>query len=215
MSSQAKAMDMLKKSPFLTIWIKPRATIRSILNTHPQRHMYLLAALYGIDYFLEQASERTYGDNTTLLFIIVGGLFLGPLAGLIGLGFGGVIFRLSGRWLGGQATTTEVRAALAWSSVPAIPLLILWIPKLLIFGKELFTTIAPSIESSPFLTLLLLWFIVIEGIIRIWSVFIYLKCLAEAHRFSVWRALGATLFPLIMIAAVIFGIWFLLMIIVG
>jgi len=54
-------------SHFLTIWIKPRGTIRQILDTNPQQYVLLLAALSGIYRALDRASGQGYGDNLSLI----------------------------------------------------------------------------------------------------------------------------------------------------
>jgi hypothetical protein len=56
--------------------------------------------------------------------------------GIIHLDIGGAILRWTGSWFGGQASSEEVRAAIAWSSVPRIWALLLLIPELALFRNE-------------------------------------------------------------------------------
>ncbi|MGO8989197.1 MAG: YIP1 family protein [bacterium] len=104
----------------------------------------------------------------------------------------GALIRWTGKWIGGQAPSQNIRAAIAWSSVPTIWALILWIPQLVLFGQELFTTETPRIHASPSLGFISLGFVAIQLIIAIWAIVVFLKCLGQVQGFSAWRALGNT-----------------------
>jgi len=180
-------------SPFISIWTKPRETIRQIVETDPKKYVLVLAMLAGVSQVLDRLSTRNYGDSLPVLAILAVGLVLGPIAGVISLYFGGALYRWSGSLLGGQASSEEVRAAIAWSSVPTIFTLPLWIPKLLIFGNELFTRETPKIDASPILAVILLGFGFIEIVMGIWGFIVLLKCLGEVNKFSAWKALGSVI----------------------
>lgn len=200
-------------SHFLSIWLKPRETIRTIVETNPTRHVFLLAMLAGIGQALDRASSRNMGDSISLITILLSCIILGPIGGIISLYIGGALYRWSGSWLGGKANEEEVRAAIAWSYVPTIFILPLWIPKLLIFGDEMFTSLTPRMNANPFLAVILLGFAAIEFIVGIWALVVFLKCLGEVHKFSAWKALGSVilgtlviLVPILCIVGVIFGL---------
>jgi hypothetical protein len=194
-------------SPFLSIWVKPRETIRNIVATDPTRHVLLLAMLAGVFQALDRAVSRSVGDTLPLVFILAIVIIAGPIGGIFSMYFFGALFRWSGSKLGGRATSEEVRAAYAWASLPTIFLLPLWIPQLLIFGEEMFTSSMPSVEANPYLALILFGFGAIELLAGIWAFIVLLKTLGEVHGFSAWRALGAillgmlvVLFPIMLIA---------------
>lgn len=178
-------------TPLLSIWTRPRQTIRHIVETDPGRHVILLAALAGVGETLDRASGRSLGDTLPFGVILAFGLILGPIAGIISVYLGGALYRWSGSWLGGQATSEQVRASLTWSYVPVIAVLPLWIAQILLVGEEMFTTATPRLDANPFLAVLLLGIIAIEVIAAIWAFVLLLHTLAEVHKFSAWRALGA------------------------
>lgn len=186
-------------SPFLSIWVQPRATIRKIVETDPTRHVLLLAMLAGIGQALDRAVSRSTGDSLPLLVILAICILLGPVGGIISLYLSGAIFRWTSSWLGGQASPDEVRAAIAWSSVPTIFILPLWIPQLLIFGEELFTTTTPRLDANPILAILLLGFALVEIGVGIWALVILLNSLGEVNRFSAWKALGAVILGILVL----------------
>jgi hypothetical protein len=149
-----------------------------------------IAAVAGIGQTLNNASAKALGDHLDTVTIFVVALILGPLGGLLSLYVGGALLRWTGRWIGGGASQGEIRAALAWSSVPFVWSMLLWIPELLLFGGELFTTATPRMDGDPTLALALLGFFVIELVIIVWTLVVYLKCLGQVQGFSAWRALG-------------------------
>ena len=171
----------------------PRATIRNIVDTNPKKYVIVLAMLAGIGQTLNREYSLTLGDSLPLVSILLLGILLGPLVGIITLYLGGALFRWTGSRLGGKATAPEVRAAIAWSSVPTIVATLLYIPELAVFGEELFTS-ELTMTTNPALMVALLGFGIIEIFVTIWALVIFLKCLAEVHRFSAWRAAGAALF---------------------
>jgi hypothetical protein len=186
-------------SPFLSIWVKPRETIRRIVDTDPTQHVVLLAMLAGIGQALDRASSRNTGDSLPLVAILAVCIIAGPIGGIISLYLSGALFRWTGSWLGGQASSEEVRAAIAWSSVPTIFILPLWIPELLIFGEELFTSSTPRMEANPLLAIILLGFLLIEIVVGVWAFVVLLQSLGEVHRFSAWKAFGAVILGILVV----------------
>ena len=70
-------------------------------------------------------------------------LIVGSLMGILGLWLGGVLLRWTGGWIGSHANSRRIRTTLAWSNVPLIWSLVLWIPAIFLFGAELFTKAMP------------------------------------------------------------------------
>lgn len=182
---------------WLTIWTKPRGTVRAIIDADPTRHLWKLAILAGI----YRAFDRIYGSEIAdssslgliLLFSLLGGLIAGPLA----IVFAGFIFRVVGRMLGGQATDSEdTRAAVAWASIPSIAALLPILIGILLYGKEMFTIVTPRIDANPLSYILI---VAAEIIFNFWAFFLLVKCIAEAHRFSAWRGLLTVILPTLVI----------------
>jgi hypothetical protein len=200
-------------NPWVSIWIRPRETIRWIVETDPTRQVILLAALSGIAQSLARASERSLGDIISVPIIFIIALIAGSIGGILSLYIGGALLRWTGSWFGGQAASEEVRAAIAWSSVPIIWSLLLLIPELALFGEELFTSATPRIDANPLLQFLLLGFVAVEIVISIWAFVLFLKCLGEVHRFSAWKALGAVVIPGLVLVGIVFACVFGIMLV--
>jgi hypothetical protein len=185
---------------WLKIWIKPRETMRKIIN-HPTNNfqVVLLVLLGGFVYALNQAAGKSMADTLPLI-----ALFLPMIVGtVIGAAFYyfviGGLFYWVGTLLGGTGTYRGVRLSLAYAYIPMVVTLVIWIPSLILFGIENFTTDTPRMNSSIGLFITFVIFTVIKVVIWIWSIFIYLKCLGEAHKFSAWRALLTVVLPIIVL----------------
>lgn len=186
-------------NPWFSIWTRPRATIQQIIDTDPTRMVILLAALSGISQTLDRASFRSVGDTLELPTILLIALIAGPIGGILSLYIGGALIRWTGSWIGGTGTSENLRAAIAWSSVPVIWILPLWIPVLGIYGEEMFTTETPRLDASLKLLFLLVGIALFEVAIGVWSFVILLKCIGQVHEFSAWRALGNVVLAFLLI----------------
>ena len=149
-------------SPWISIWLQPRATIQEIVDTDPRG----LPAIFSI------------------------AIVAGAIGGILSLFVFGVLIRWTGRWLGGTASYEQVRAAIAWSLVPYLWVSLMWIPELLLLGEEMFTTEMPRLEANPVLAFVFLGLVIVELVGVAWALVVYLKCLGQVQGFSAWKALG-------------------------
>ena len=189
--------------PWVTIWLYPRRTIRAILDSpQPQRFVYLLSALGGIEGFLNRASRQSAGDSTSLWSILAMAIVLGALGGIVQLYVTAGLAGWVGRQLGGEASGEEVRPAFAWANVPSIANFVFLIPLIAFYGNEMFSEITPKIDSNP----IPLLFSVAPGIILgVWGLVILVVGVSEAHRFSIWRAIVSLLIPGLILLIVLGG----------
>jgi hypothetical protein len=197
-------------NPWLSIWTRPRETIQRIVETDPEKHVAALAALGGVAQSLSEASGRNLGDRVGLLVILVLVPIVGSIAGVIGLYLSAVILRWSGRWIGGNASTVNLRAAIAWGYVPVIAAGVLWIPMVLLLGREAFTSQTPHLDQSTDLALAVLVISVLFVVAAVWTMVVMLKAIGQVQGFSAWKALGNSVLagliivvPIIVIAMVV------------
>lgn len=202
-----------KLNPWYSLWFRPRKTIRQLLDTaYDEKTLHKLVAVAGICSVINSCESKSIGDilgtgYTTMVIVVLMALVLGPIGGYIGLYIESGLISWTGKWIGGQGSDKDIRTAIAWSNVPLIWGLILIVLELILFGNEMFTKATPNIDSNIFLGLLFALFMMADFIIAIWYLCIGIACLAEAQRFSVWRAIANILLPFI----VVFGGILLLM----
>ncbi len=178
-------------NPWITIWTSPRATIRRIVDLDPHYKVVLLAAvsgaLTGLERRWSQVPSATTPGAGIWPLVVVWSVVGGAIVGVIGLYLNGVLLKWSGAFLGGVASYAQVRAALAWSEVPAITALAIGIVAIAAgMGAPTMFTGESAAGSSTALSLL-------HAALGAWSFVLTLHCLSEVHRFSAWRALGSVL----------------------
>jgi len=172
------------------MWTNPRATIQRLVDSRPTHFVLFLSAVAGFSQALDQASVRNMGDSFEWQTIVLISAISGAFAGVLGLYVGGALLRRTGSWIGGRASTENIRAAIAWSSVPTVWALLLWLPGLAIFGQEIFTTETPIINASTTRLYLFGGFGLFGAIIGLWAFVVFLMCLGQVQGFSTWKALG-------------------------
>lgn len=187
---------------WLTIWFRPRATIRRIVDSDPRRFVlgivWIAGALTVLNSQVTAAAidlprNAPHMPRLGSTGIAVAAFACGVLSVVLLYGLG-ALYRWAGSMLGGTATAVEVRAALAWAQVPGLYLMIATITAA---ALGLYTPAVPH-SASPFS--------LIESIIGLWVFVISLKCLGEVHRFSAWRALGTIMLGTFAVFAVVAGI---------
>ena len=178
------------------------------MDSDPTRHVLTLAAIGpALNSLINQWSAVINGTaHPSVLWPlwVAFNVAIQAALGILFLYIFGALFRWSGSLLGGTASSVEVRAALAWSGVPAIVGEIILM--LALFAgvpmPKIFPGALPLIDPAFYKVM------VVEGVIGIWGFFISLKCVGEVHRFSAWRAFVAILIPpLIFLVVIGFGVF--------
>lgn len=184
-------------NPWATIWTRPRATIRRIVEADVRYQVVFLAILSGALIWLER---RWSNPSTASAFpmLVVIAVIVGAILGVVELYINGALLKWAGAALGGVGSYAEVRAALAWSRVPIIVAVTIGILAILL-GTDGPMLGAESTGSGASLALL-------HGALVLWGFVVMLKCLGEVHRFSVWRALGSMLLIVAAIAVMLVAI---------
>lgn len=193
----------MQLNPWTSIWTRPRATIRQIVDTDPKYMVIPLAILGGIVQAFDNASTRNLGDELPLGGVIVAALIGGPIGGLISLYLAGWMLRVTGGWLGGKANAERVRAAVAWGQVPAIATLPIIGVQIALFGIEMFTEFTPNLDANDQMLFVLLGTGIVEMILGVWAIVAVIKCVAEVHEFSTWRALGAMFLAFLVLLGIV------------
>lgn len=192
-------------SPYLTIWTAPRATIRQIVDTNPRSRVIFLIVLgtevavaggllTGLPEGPHELGTGVSPETARYIWRVLLGamLLVGPIFAIISLYVSGALMRWAGGVLGGAATSVQVRAAIAWSSIPSIAGAALNLIALAT-GVISVPVHPQKFEGLRTVTSQVNGFSGIFVILAIWGTVIWLKCLGEVHGFSAWRALGASL----------------------
>lgn len=170
-------------SPWLTIWMHPKKTMRHILDNYPARLNHVLAICGAFTRVVTYSISWYTWWMTALIW-----LSLSIFSGLFALYVMGGLLKWTGNWLKGSATFAEVRSALAWAQIPVF--IFFLIEQLLLWGV--------GGDGSN------LVYASVYFIFALWASIIFLCCLAEAQKFSFMKALiNYVLAAIIMIAIIV------------
>ena len=65
----------------MTIWTRPRGTIRGVVETDPNQHFWFLGMMYGVHRSFDQAIGFQLGEKYSLSTIVVGCVLVGLVGG--------------------------------------------------------------------------------------------------------------------------------------
>jgi hypothetical protein len=183
-------------NPWATIWTRPRATIRRIVETDVHYQVTFLAILSGALIWLERRWSSPSAAAAFPMLVVIA-VVVGAILGIVELYINGVLLKWAGAALGGVGSYGEVRAALAWSRVPVIVAVSIGILAILLGnGAPMIPFGDNAPDSSRSISLL-------HSVLLLWGFVIMLKSVGEVHRFSAWRALGSIFLVVLGIAAAV------------
>lgn len=184
-------------NPWFSMWNRPRDTIQQIVDSDdPEKMVLLLAAIGGVSSSLNSSSSNFVGDQFSLMSILLASLFIGPIVGVIGLYISGFLVSWTGKWIGGHASSNDIRIALAWAQIPIIWTVGIWIPEILIFGQELFMSPDENglILTAPY-AFFAVGFFIVKVTASLWAFVLLLKSVGQVQGFSAWKALWNLIIP--------------------
>ncbi len=172
--------DESVRSPWLTVWLRPRQTIEHLVAREPAYLVWPLAILGTIASLYNQIV--VIAGTTDLLGwqLALSIVLFGAVAGMVWLYVSGLTLSWIGGLLGGGAPALHMRTAFAWS----------WWPTILGFVAVLL--IASSRAITPDVVPLL-----VAGT-SLWSLIVFLLMLGWVERFGVWRTILTYLFNLVL-----------------
>ena len=196
--------------PFFSIWVEPRETIRGIVEADPTRNVIGLAMVSGALQRLELAWFRalSHPESIGAFFPISVALrvALGAFIGVVGIYVGAWLIRVFCGILGGIASLVDMRAALAWSTVPGITAASASIV-LVLFGA----LSPPEFKHGriPVMSASTVELGLLNFTLTLWGFIVQMKCVGEVNRFSALRALAAVLLLIATLAILILLIAYL------
>jgi hypothetical protein len=178
----------LSINPWLSVWIKPRETIRALVRYNLTHRFLLLSAIYGFQYVIQASQYLSLGRDYSLFFILFISLILAVPVGYIMFNITSFFILWIGKLLKGKGSFKEVRAATYWSSVPIIATLILWGILMVTHGNSLFVAGYEKgvTEAGAIINVIVA---ILQIILGVWMIVIFLQMLGEVQGFSAWKAL--------------------------
>ncbi len=185
-------------TPWLRIWIRPKATIRSLIEEGSTRTPLLLAIFWGIlvslnilNYVWITHPGQSIYKNPVFVGMM---LLLGILKGIIILYLGSWLYLCTGKWIRGEGKFSDLKCASGWSLYPfSIALMI----------NLIVTGMGNHYGMGLFLQL-------VHLAVLIWALIIFFKLIGEAHHFSAWKGVITVVMAIILLMIVGIVIVFLI-----
>lgn len=116
-----------------------------------------------------------------------------------------------GKFFKGQGQFKTIRASYAWSSVPLILNIPLWLLMVALFGHQLFLNMPDAHLLSGWKVFVLFLVMIAKVILAIWSLVIYINALAEVQKYSVIRAILNILVAGVIVFIISLVLWYLIL----
>lgn len=190
-------------NPWVKMWVDPRETIRAIVNYNPHFRFGVLSVIYGLPAMFHMAQNLSLGTQFPISVILIGALAFAFIFGMIGISVASALLFWTGKWLGGQASFLELRAAVSWANVTNLVPIFLWVILTIIYGSNIFIGqfMQNLIAQQDLATVFPFFFI--QMVVAVWSLVILFKAIGEVQGFSAWKALLNALIPFIIVIGVV------------
>lgn len=192
----------LSLNPWLTIWTKPRETIRAIVDFNPKYLFFILSWLYGFPTVLQVFQNHSFAPKFSLGWIVASGVILSPFVGMLGIIIFTALILWTGRWIGGKGSFINIRAAVTWSNVPNVFNVVIWIILIGVFKSRLFTQNFSEGVFVGFELSLVFFSLLVQIVLAVWGLIIWLKVVAEVQQFSIWKSVLNVLMTSLLLAVV-------------
>jgi len=200
------------------VWLKPRRVFRELATEPIGAIDYLLGAAQGIVSWLALSRAESAGTASPVLEIIGKALAIGPVAGVLGLYLMAAVYSRLARRAGettlrermqppeAASDTGSLRVqmfhVLAYSGVPLVVSLALWLLAALLAGDAVFMQ-TPRPDTETFLRILVrAQFCAHIGLIA-WSLLLQVMGFSEVARLSVRRAFAVWLLGQVLVACAV------------
>jgi hypothetical protein len=190
------------------IMVRPRQTMRAILDGGRDRTMLAILALAAVSGFAGDfdrgGMEALRQQRVPFFLLLIGLLLISILVTFLLFYLASWALYGVGRLLEGTGTPREVRTGVAWGLAPAVWALLYRVPIAVFWPESLPTKVEMSagrwrINPGALGTSCLGAAVVglLEFAIFVWCVWVMSNTIGESHRFSSWRGLATIVLTMI------------------
>ncbi|WP_431685806.1 Yip1 family protein [Hahella sp. NBU794] len=176
-------------NPWFSMWLQPRATIQQIIDDDPVHLVIGLTCMTSVLTRIKDARLYNMAEYMGLMSLLGVCIVVGCVLGVILLYIGAPFIQWVGKWFGGRGSQDEIRAAIAWSCIPALWGALLIMLEMMLYGREMFLG-AEARDYNLVDLKVRAAFSVAHGIIGIWGYVAFTKALAQVQGYSAWKAVG-------------------------
>lgn len=178
----AEAQPPAILNPWTAIWWKPQAAINAVVQRAGRSYTLVLAALMGVATAIGVAALIT---DLHWFAVVAVAFVVGPFAGLLALYVDGALLSWIGRPLGGSASQSKLRTAIAWAALPNIAALLIMLGGIAVYHQAfLRANAAPGGIKDPVLMIV----IVVLVALQLWGLFLKIRTVGAVQRFGAVRS---------------------------
>ncbi len=196
--------------PLHDVWLRPRRVFRELADRPIGRTDHLLGCVQGVVSWLAFSRAQSAGAREHVVEIIGTALIAGPIAGVLGLYLMSSVYLRLGRGAGGIATRNQVFHVLAYSGVPMITSLMIWLATAAIAGAPTFIQPLHG-DVEPFVALLLRLQFLAHALLVGWTLLLQVMGFSEVERLGTLRAFGIWVLGQALVMLAIMLIWILIL----
>lgn len=169
-------------NPWITMWFRPKQTIRAVIEDDPTRGIIAITTALALENFFFYGHIWSIGLRPHFFWIVIFGLICSPFLGYLWVFIVSHIFFYTGSWFKGKAPLQHLKAAVAWSKIPALGILLSWICMLVMEPDEAFIYEG---GGNPYTTI----FHFLNLVFAIWSMILLIGTIQEVQKFSLGKSL--------------------------
>jgi len=174
------------------------------LATQPiGRTDFLLGAAQGVVSWLALSRAQSAGAASSVAEILIKAILIGPIAGVLGLYLMAAVYVRLGKRAGGVSTRTQIFHVLAYSGVPMVASLGLWLLAALFAGESTFIE-SQRADLEPFLALIVDVQFIAHIVLIAWSLLLQVMGFSEVEGFAIRRAFGVWVLGQVLVALAMF-----------
>jgi hypothetical protein len=197
-------MLSLKWKPWFSMWIAPRKTLRSMIQTQAPTQFLPLSLIYGWQITLQMAQSFGLSEVFSFWPIFIASFLAAPFVGAFGFYVGTLLLHWTGKWFGGLSSFLSLRSAISWANVTGVVSVSIGLFIALAFQKTAFCSNFVQMPISAGFAQILGGLFLLQIIVSIWTVCLLVAAVAEVQGFSIVKALMNIIAA---IAVAVVGMW--------
>lgn len=198
MSLLNKNDEFTIKEPIFEIWTKPKKTFTWLFANDPKKYQIPLLILSGISIVLNNSLSKSSGEGSLLYTLIAFSIIGGGVFGWLSLYLYSMILSWTGRWLKGKADTSAYLTVIAWSNIPWICSILVWIFKIILWGDQTLQIEKEQLEGLSLYLYSLFDFVLL--VLGIWSAVLLLIGITLIQKFTIQKTILNLFLSLIFLA---------------
>ncbi|KIL53017.1 YIP1 family protein [Jeotgalibacillus campisalis] len=179
----------MKLNPFLSVWTKPKETVRQVSSLKSFWFVLIVTGIAGIGSGLTNLQGKSIVNDLSILMIVLFSICIGLLMGIARAFVTSLFFTYIGKLFGGKSSVKEMFKGMGAMFIPRMLQSLILLTSVLIAGKQFFTDTNAELESTFYISIVISLF-VINAIASIFTVVIMSKGIGVLHQFSSWKGLA-------------------------